>query len=114
MSGLTELTVPDAQPDTPAQSDSADSWFGCNLHTEADIVERKAQIEEFMFLGLRMKEGIARADFERNFGVPIEAVYLEVIRKLRKQGLLTMAEGRLTLTDRGMDLANYVMAKFLL
>jgi oxygen-independent coproporphyrinogen-3 oxidase len=41
-------------------------------------------------------------------------VYLEVINKLRHQGLLQMVEGRIFLTDRGMDLANYAMAKFLL
>jgi oxygen-independent coproporphyrinogen-3 oxidase len=114
LSGLTELTIPAEFAEAGEQSGAANGWFGCNLHTEADIVSRKAQIEEFMFLGLRMKEGIARADFERDFGVPIEAVYPEIIGKLRKQGLLDMAEGRLTLTDRGMDLANYVMSKFLL
>jgi oxygen-independent coproporphyrinogen-3 oxidase len=90
------------------------AWYGCSLHDAADVVERKSQIEEFMFLGLRMNAGVTRADFERNFGVPIEAVYLEVINKLRHQGLLRMVEGRIFLTDRGMDLANYAMAKFLL
>jgi oxygen-independent coproporphyrinogen-3 oxidase len=112
--GTVELFAPEDAEDGSAGSKADSGWFGCNLHIEADAVSRKAQIEEFVFLGLRMNEGIARADFEKNFGVPIEAVYLEVIGKLRKQGLLNMAEGRLTLTDRGMDLANYVMAKFLL
>jgi oxygen-independent coproporphyrinogen-3 oxidase len=116
----------DAEPQVSAPSDTIElfapeekpshreGWFGCNLHATAEIVDRRAQIEEFMFLGLRMNEGIARSDFERNFGVPIEAVYLETIKKLRDQGLLVMAEGRIRLTDRGMDLANYVMSKFLL
>jgi oxygen-independent coproporphyrinogen-3 oxidase len=107
-SGIVELFAPQEPSNIP------DNWHGCNLHATAEVVDRKAQIEEFMFLGLRMNEGIARADFERNFGVPIEAVYLETIKKLRSQGLLQMAEGRITLTDRGMDLANYVMSKFLL
>ena len=35
-----------------------------NLHASAERISRKAQIEEFMFLGLRMTEGIGRADFE--------------------------------------------------
>jgi|MGYP000254458427 oxygen-independent coproporphyrinogen-3 oxidase len=71
-------------------------------------------MEEFMFLGLRMNEGVTRAAFEQSFGVPIEAVYLETLRKLKEQGLLQMVAGRIALTDKGMDLANYVMAKFLL
>ena len=89
------------------------SFFGSNLHVSADIISRKEQMEEFMFLGLRMNEGIKRAAFEKNFGVPIEAVYLEVLEKLKHQELIEMREGRIALTDRGMDLGNYVMAKFL-
>jgi oxygen-independent coproporphyrinogen-3 oxidase len=89
-------------------------WFGSNLHLSAEVVDRKSQIEEFMFLGLRMNAGVTRADFERNFGVPIEAVYLEVLTQMKKQQMIVMSEGRIALTDRGMDLANYVMAKFLL
>ena len=77
-------------------------------------LSREARMEEFMFLGLRMNEGVTRAAFEQSFGVPIEAVYLETLRKLKDQGLLQMVAGRIALTDKGMDLANYVMAKFLL
>jgi oxygen-independent coproporphyrinogen-3 oxidase len=108
--GTFELFAPDSDMTESAEN----GWYGSNVHIEAEPVSRRAQIEEFMFLGLRMNEGITRADFEDNFGVPVEAVYPEVIGKLRKQGLLNMAEGRINLTDRGMDLANYVMAKFLL
>ena len=88
-------------------------FFGSNLHVSADVISRKEQMEEFMFLGLRMNEGVRRDDFQRNFGVPIEAVYLEVLEKLKQQELLVMREGRISLTDRGMDLGNYVMSKFL-
>jgi oxygen-independent coproporphyrinogen-3 oxidase len=99
----------DRSPAVPGEQ-----WYACNLHVSADPVDRKGQMEEFMFLGLRMNEGVTRADFERNFGVPIEAVYLEVINQLKEQELLLMREGRVFLTDRGMDLSNYAMAKFLL
>lgn len=75
---------------------------------------RKEQMEEFMFLGLRMIRGVARAEFEETFGMPPEAVYRDAMEDLKEQGLLTAAEGRICLTDRGLDLANYCMAKFLL
>ena len=91
-----------------------DIWMGSCVHEEAQILTRKEQMEEFMFLGLRMKEGVSREMFEQSFGVPIEAVYLETLRQLKEQSLLQMAAGRIALTDKGMDLANYVMAKFLL
>ena len=84
------------------------------LMEEQEIIDETSAMEEFMFLGLRMNEGVTRAAFEQSFGVPIEAVYLETLRKLKEQGLLQMIAGRIALTDKGMDLANYVMAKFLL
>lgn len=89
-------------------------WFGTNLHVSADVIDKKEQMVEFMILGLRMNEGITRADFERNFGKPIDVVYRDVIEKLREQELLTAYGGSIALTDRGMDLANYCMGQFLL
>ncbi|MDE6640597.1 MAG: radical SAM family heme chaperone HemW [Acetatifactor sp.] len=75
------------------------------------------QMEEFMFLGLRMTEGISPEEFARCFGKSLDCVYGEVIRKNRDDGLLEWKEGvprRLVLTEKGLDLANYVMAQFLL
>lgn len=92
---------------------SEGEWFGSNLHLSADVLSRRAQMEEFMFLGLRMTRGVTREAFERNFGVPVDAVYRDVLAELKSQELISLAEGRLFLTDRGMDLANYCMAKFL-
>ena len=89
-------------------------WFGTSLHASAEVVSRKEQIEEFMFLGLRMNDGVTRADFERNFGVPIETVYQNVLNQLKAQELIVALGGRIALTERGMDLGNYVSSKFML
>ena len=70
-------------------------------------------MEEFLFLGLRLAEGVSRKSFEDYFGVPLESVYGEVIRKNVQEGLLR--DGAfVTLTEKGMDVSNYVMAQFLL
>ena len=57
---------------------------------EKDMIHlgKKQQMEEFMFLGLRMMEGISRNRFRENFGVELEGVYGEVLKKLTRQGLL--------------------------
>lgn len=104
-----EVFAPEEGMDAPERG-----WFGSNLHTEAAVVNRKAQMEEFMFLGLRMTGGISRNEFEANFGMPIEAAYVQVLPDLQAQKLIEKREGRVYLTDRGMDVANYVMAQFLL
>ena len=89
------------------------SWNGINLHESADPVSRKAQMEEYMFLGLRMNQGILRSGFEKCFGIEIEAIYREVLEELKEEGLLYAQEGRIALTEKGMDLSNYAMSKFL-
>lgn len=85
-----------------------------NLHASAEKITRNAQIEEFMFLGLRMIEGVSREAFEKSFGTPIEVVYQEVMQRLVNEGLLIKRAGWIYLTERGQDLSNYVLAQFLL
>ena len=69
-------------------------------------------MEEFMFLGLRMPEGISRTEFEQNFHTTIEAVYGDVLRTLQQEEMLIKKEGRILLTEKGMDLNNYVIGQF--
>lgn len=71
------------------------------------------QMEEYMFLGLRMVRGVSAAQFGRMFGSPMEAVYGEAIDRLCSQGLLVREADRVRLTDRGLDVSNYAMAQFL-
>lgn len=71
------------------------------------------QMEEFMFLGLRMMCGVGRTDFYRKFGQQIEEVYGSVLDKLCGQGLIQQDNDRIWLTERGIDISNYVMAQFL-
>lgn len=83
-------------------------------HREIQKLDRNAQMEEFMFLGLRLTEGISRSDFQKEFGTAIDLVYGEVLRNLRLQGLAEAGEGRIFLTRRGIDVSNYVLSQFLL
>lgn len=85
-----------------------------NLHAAAERITRKAQIEEFMFLGLRMTDGITRDDFMEAFGIPIEGVYQGVLQQLQEEELLEKHAGRIYLTQKGQDVSNYVLSQFLL
>lgn len=87
---------------------------GTNLHISADVVSRKAQMEEFMFLGLRMKKGVTRAKFQETFGIPIEGIYKDALDYLKEQELLEIKAGNILLTEKGQDLSNYALAQFLL
>ena len=72
------------------------------------------QMEEFVFLGLRMKQGIAMEEIKKIFGLSILDVYEEVINRTIKEELLMIKNNNLCLTDKGIDLSNVVMARFLL
>ena len=77
------------------------------------------QMEEYMFLGLRLTEGVSLKEFEDTFGKNIYEVYSDVIDKLVNQGLLIKKIGadgrteRLALSSFGLDVSNVVMAEFL-
>lgn len=71
------------------------------------------QMEEFMFLGLRMMEGVSVKGFEETFGKKYEEIYGKVSDKLVAQGLLEQSGDNIRLTERGIDVSNYVMAEFM-
>ena len=71
-------------------------------------------IEEFMFMNLRMVEGLSEEEFERRFNKNIDDVYSKVIKKHIENGLLVRKEGRIFLSNKGMELSNYVMSDMIL
>ena len=87
----------------------SDDWYEA-----VETLTPAAKMEEFMFLGLRLVRGVSEKDFYRKFGVKMMSVYGEVIRKNELEKLLIRKNGWLCLTELGMDLANMVMADFIL
>ena len=85
-----------------------------DYYKDLHFSKRKDQMEEFMFLGLRMILGISKEEFKKRFAVPIESVYGKVIEKYKERGLLKEENGRLFLSDQGIDVSNLVMAEFML
>lgn len=80
------------------------------------ISDHRAQMEEFMFLGLRKTEGVSRTDFLQRFGSSMEQIYAGVIPDLIVQGWLEYSPDQdlLRLTEKGIDVSNQIMAEFLL
>ncbi len=72
------------------------------------------EMEEFVFMGLRMVSGIDLLKFKKKFGVDINSIYKEVIEKNIKDGLLVVEENKMFLTAKGMELSNSVMSDFIL
>ncbi|PAV29012.1 coproporphyrinogen III oxidase [Virgibacillus profundi] len=81
---------------------------------QVEKVGMKEQIEEEMFLGMRMVKGINKSDFKKKFGFSLNELYKQPIKDFVRTGLLIDTQKDLRLTNQGMLLANRVFEKFLL
>jgi oxygen-independent coproporphyrinogen-3 oxidase len=79
-----------------------------------EVLSREDEMEETVFLGLRMNEGISLEAFFARFGESFESVFKEPLEKMERLGAVDRAGGRLRLTPRGRDVSNVVLAEFLL
>ena len=84
------------------------------LKEEIEQITREDALAEFMFLGLRLTEGVSFLRFRERFGTEMQEIYGKEIADLRKMGLLEETEGGIRLTRRGIDVSNVVFEKFLL
>ena len=80
------------------------------------LTEEKQSTEdlmgEFMFLGLRKTKGISDVDFQKLFNISFFEKYKDVIEKHKENGLIEIENDRIFLTEKGMDLSNFVMSDF--
>lgn len=77
-------------------------------------LSKTAQMEEFMFLGLRLINGINIEAFNKAFGENIMDVYGHVIKKHIKDHTLVFDGDYLRLTSYGIDVSNQVLCDFIL
>lgn len=84
------------------------------IRKDIEYLDINKQMEEFMFLGLRMTEGIFKTKFKDLFNEDIENIYGDVLKQSFDEGLLVEEHNHIFLTEKGLDLSNVVMARFLL
>ena len=81
---------------------------------DRESIENYSQREEmriFVFTGLRKAEGFSLDHFNHVFRKEFFDVYdADILKKYK--GLLICADGRLYLSERGMDVSNRIMAEF--
>ncbi len=86
---------------------------GCaSIRTHDNTLEE--EIEEFIFMGMRMFKGISKTDFEQRFHMNFDETFSESIVKHVKEGLLENSETQLKFTEKGMEFSNHVLVDFLL
>lgn len=84
------------------------------LRQDMELLTLHAKMEEFMFLGLRLIRGVSQQDFASRLGHNIWDVYGATVRNMELKGLLQTDGGYIRLTEKGIDVSNYVLSEFLL
>jgi len=67
---------------------------------------------EYIFLQLRLREGINLREFQQRFGMPLQSAYAEPLHKLQQEKLIEIQNDSLRLSPRGWMLADSVSAYF--
>ena len=84
------------------------------IRQDVTVLSRNERIEDFMFLGLRMTEGISEKKFEENFDVRLMDVYGDILQKYEETGFMEHIETKWRLTRKGIHVSNHILADFLL
>ena len=91
----------------------ADSGRPGAMRKDMENLTRQDEEEEYMFLGLRMTEGVSESKFEEQFREKMTDVYGAVLRKYEKMGLLQKKGDFWSFTRKGIHVSNGVLADFL-
>ena len=83
-------------------------------HSEEQLLAVSDEMEEYMFLCLRMMKGVDTVRFGELFGKSYDEVYGSITDRQIEQGLMVRDGNRVCLTDIGIDVSNIVMAEYML
>ncbi len=75
-------------------------------------MEYSDRISEYMFLGLRLNQGVNNSEFKKLFDQDMFNVYEESFKELQHKKLIEICGESVSLTRLGLDLANQVFVKF--
>ena len=68
---------------------------------------------EYAMLGLRLGDGFSLSEYARRFGVPFTLGKESILSRLDKEGLVTLDNDRIALTERGFYVSNSILAEIL-
>jgi oxygen-independent coproporphyrinogen-3 oxidase len=77
-----------------------------------ETIGHRAAMSEFVFLNLRLRRGFALREFHARFGEEFAVAFGVIGSRLIADRLLIEDDGRIFLSDRGLELADSVFAKF--
>lgn len=78
-----------------------------------ETISYEMEMAEYCILGLRLTKGLIKESFKDRFGIDINSIYGDIIRKHKHNGLLKEDYKSICLTNKGKDLSNLVEVDFM-
>ncbi|AVQ33046.1 oxygen-independent coproporphyrinogen III oxidase [Staphylococcus muscae] len=78
-----------------------------------EALTTQEKIEEEMFLGLRMNEGVSKEVFYEKYGIQLADYYHDELQQLERKQLIHETATHIALTDEGRVIGNYVFETFI-
>lgn len=75
----------------------------------SEEIDRETEIKEAVMLGLRMRAGIELSDFYSKYGFRLEESRQKEMERLFQGGYLSLENGRLAITDKGLPISNSII-----
>jgi oxygen-independent coproporphyrinogen-3 oxidase len=85
---------------------------GQSAIAERRVLSGRERLEEALFTGLRLADGLEIDAIGRSYGVDVWARYGDALQPFIEEGLVRREGGRVRLTRHGMLVANEIMAVF--
>ena len=79
----------------------------------SEIVTKEAQLEEEIFLGLRLKKGINLSNVNEKYNIDFEKKYKSILEKYLQTGHLCIDNGNLYFSTQGFLVSNEILSEFL-
>ncbi len=85
---------------------------GKNIKSFCERLQQEQLASETLIMSLRLRQGISNTDFYERFGYRIDDQFGDQINRLLKDGLISYDNEELRLTDKGLFVADTVLAEF--
>ena len=85
---------------------------GAALRVDERRLTPEERVEEALFTGLRLSDGIDLASIRRQYGVDVRGRYAEALAPFVAEGLLILEGSRMRLSREGMLVANEILQVF--
>jgi oxygen-independent coproporphyrinogen-3 oxidase len=80
---------------------------------DVDITTPAIDVAETMMMGMRLNQGVTHKRFEKRFGIGVNIVFPDEVKRLLNLGLVKVTDDALMLSERGRLLGNEVFAEFI-